>query len=100
MRRDENARKTPTLVDHPGLDADEATEQGRMMSGLGSVGSGRVGDRGASTTDDTEAPPTLDNHPGLDADEATMEGAMMTGSGSTGRDRKADERRKRSARSR
>ena len=101
MRRDDDARGKPTLEDHPGLDADEATERGRMMSGLGSVGSGRVGDGGASTTDEPEEAPTLDDHPGLDADAATTEGAMMTASGSTGsRDRDDDTRRRRRGRSR
>jgi hypothetical protein len=84
MPRNEHARKQPTLDDHPGLDADEATERGRMMTGLGSVGSGRDGESGASTTDEPEGPPTLDDHPGLDADETTAEGEMMTASGSTG----------------
>lgn len=83
MSRDEDAQKEPTLEDHPGLDADEATAHGRMMSGLGSVGPGRVGDTGASTTGEPEQP-TLEDHPGLDSDEATVEGAMMTASGSTG----------------
>ena len=84
MARNDDARRKPTVEDHPGLDADEATERGRMMTGLGSVGSGRVGDEGASTTDEPERP-ILDHHPGLDADEATAEGAMMTALGSTGR---------------
>ena len=83
MRRNDDARKAPTLDDHPGLDSDEATEHGKMMTGLGSVGSGRVGDTGASTTDEPEGS-TLDDHPGLDSDEATAEGTMMTASGSTG----------------
>jgi hypothetical protein len=83
MPRNEHARKQPTLDDHPGLDADEATERGRMMTGLGSVGSGH-GESGTSTTDEPEGPPTLDDHPGLDADETTAEGEMMTASGSTG----------------
>lgn len=82
-RRDKDVRRRPTLEDHPGLDDDEATEPGRMMTGLGSVGSGRVGDTGASTTDEPEGS-TLDDHPGLDSDEATAEGTMMTASGSTG----------------
>jgi len=95
MRKDYDARKKPTLEDHPGLDNDEATEHGRMMTGHGSVGSGRVGERGASTTDESEGPPTLENHPGLDADEATTEGAMMTAFGSTGqRDRDTEARRR------
>ena len=96
MSRDNDAPRAPTLEDHPGLDADEATEEGRMMTGLGSVGSGRDGDTGASTTDETE-PPTLDDHPGLDTDEATADGAMMTASGSTGR-QEDDERRPRGGR--
>jgi len=100
MRSDDDTRGKPTLEDHPGLDADEATERGRMMTGLGSAGSGRVGDRGASTTGETEGPPTLDDHPGLDADEATTEGTMMTASGSTGPDLNADKRLKRTTRSR
>jgi hypothetical protein len=94
MPRDDDARRKPTLDDHPGLDADETTEHGKMMTGLGSVGTGRVGDRGASTTDELEGPPTLDDHPGLDADEATPEGSMMTGSGSTGRKSDAKPRRR------
>ena len=94
MPKNEHARNQPSLEDHPGLDAEEATERGRMMTGLGSVGSGRDGDRGASTTDEPERAPTLDDHPGLDADEATAEGAMMTASGSTGpRHRETEGRR-------
>ena len=84
MRNHDNAARKHQRRDNPGLDADEATERGRMMTGLGSVGSGRVGDGGATTTDEPEGPSTLDHHPGLDADEATTEGAMMTAFGSTG----------------
>jgi len=104
MRTNENVpkrNKKPTLEDHPGLDADEPMEQGRMMTGQGSVGSGRVGERerGASTTDEPGGPPTLENHPGLDADETTAEGEMMTASGSTGRrDPKAASRRRKDGR--
>ena len=89
MRRNDDTPREPTqptIDDHPGLDSDEATERGRMMTGLGSVGSGRVGDEGAPATDEPERP-TLDHHPGLDAAEATAEGAMMTARGSTGRRR-------------
>ena len=93
MRRNDDDPRKPTIEDHPGLDADEATEQGRMMAGLGSVGSGRVGDEGAPATDEPERP-TLDHHPGLDADEATAEGAMMTALGSTGRRHAATPRRR------
>ena len=92
MTREKNARKTPTLESHPGLDSDETTEEGRMMTGAGSVGTGRVGDKGASTTDEPEQP-TMDDHPGLDVDEATAEGTMMTASGSSGT-RKGDRTRR------
>ena len=82
MQTDRRRRAT-TREDHPGLDADEATERGKMMTGLGSDGSGRVGETGASATDEPEGS-TLNDHPGLDSDEATAEGTMMTASGSTG----------------
>lgn len=93
MPRDDDARRASTLEDHPGLDSDEATERGKMMTSLGSVGSGRVGDTGASTTDKPEGS-MLDDHPGLDADEATAEGTMMTASGSTGSRQGAARRRR------
>ena len=68
----------PTLDDHPGLDNDEATDEGKMMT---AEGSGR--------TDDAEEAPTLEDHPGLDNDEATDEGKMMTAEGSTGAERES-----------
>lgn len=67
----------PTLDDHPGLDNDEATVEGKMMTAEGSTGSSR---------EQLEAPPTLEDHPGLDNDEATAEGKMMTAEGSIGPD--------------
>lgn len=33
-----NSRDKPTLEDHPGLDNDEATEAGKMMTASGSLG--------------------------------------------------------------
>ena len=63
----------PTLDDHPGLDNDEATDDGKLMTAEGSIGG----------TSDVEGAPTLENHPGLDGDEATEEGKMMTAEGST-----------------
>jgi hypothetical protein len=70
-----------TLDDHPGLDSDEATEEGRMMTGSGSVGPGASGEPAARRTH-----PTLENRPGLDSDEAMAEGRMMTAQGSVGKD--------------
>ncbi len=69
----------PTLDDHPGLDNDEATDEGKMMTAEGSDG----------RTDDTEEAPTLEEHPGLDKDEATDEGKMMTAEGSIGAKRES-----------
>ncbi len=64
----------PTLDDHPGLENDEATDEGKMMTAEGSVGG----------SDDAEEAPTVEDHPGLDNDEATDEGKMMTAEGSSG----------------
>ena len=64
----------PTIEDHPGLDNDEATDEGKTMTAEGSIGG----------TADVEGAPTLEDHPGLDDDEATAEGKMMTAEGSTG----------------
>jgi len=69
-----DAAEQPTIEDHPGLDNDEATDEGRMMTAEGSIGA----------TTDEESAPTLEAHPGLDDDEATAEGKMMTAEGSTG----------------
>ena len=70
-----------TREDHPGLDNDEATDDGKMMTAEGSVGG----------TDDAEQAPTLEDHPGLDADEATDEGKMMTAEGSRGSTQRKDD---------
>ena len=35
----DEARDRPTIDDHPGLDNDEATDEGKMMTAEGSVGS-------------------------------------------------------------
>jgi hypothetical protein len=63
----------PTIDEHPGLDNDEATDDGKMLTAEGSTG-----------TDATVIPPTLEDHPGLDNDEAMDEGKQMTAEGSTG----------------
>jgi hypothetical protein len=72
----------PTIDDHPGLDNDEATDEGKKMTAEGSIG-------GPS---DVEGAPTLEDHPGLDNDEATDEGKKMTAEGSTGSTRRKDDR--------
>ena len=64
----------PTIEDHPGLDSDESTDEGKMMTAEGSTGDGPG----------TVEPPTLEDHPGLDNDQTTDEGEMMTAEGSTG----------------
>jgi len=64
----------PTIDDHPGLDNDEATDEGKMLTAEGSI----------CATSDVEGAPTLEDHPGLDEDEATEKGKMMTAEGSTG----------------
>ena len=69
------SRKTPRRDppdDHPGLDNDESTDEGKMMTAEGSIGG----------TGDAEGGPTLEDHPGLDNDEATDKGKMMTAEGS------------------
>ena len=71
----------PTIEDHPGLDGDEATDEGKMMTAEGSIGA----------TGDAEGAPTLEDHPGLDDDEATDEGKMMTAEGSTGSTSRTDD---------
>jgi len=71
----------PTIEDHPGLDDDEATDEGRMMTAEGSTGG----------TSDEAGAPTLEDHPGLDNDEATDEGKKMTAEGSTGSTRRKDD---------
>ncbi len=73
MRHDTPER--PTLDDHPGLDNDEATDEGKLMTAEGSIG---------DVTPDPESP-TLEDHPGLENDEATEEGKMMTAEGSLGK---------------
>ena len=72
----------PTLDDHPGLDNDEATAAGRLMTASGSTGL-----RGRDTDDpeDRDRRRTLDDYPGLDNDEATAAGRIMTTSGSNAR---------------
>ncbi len=82
MATDENhehdtASDSPTLDDHPGLDNDEATAEGKMMTAAGSTGSSR---------EPLDVPPTLEDHPGLDNDETTPEGKMLTAEGSIGPD--------------
>ena len=71
----------PTIDDHPGLDNDEATDEGKMMTAEGSIG---------GTSDDGGAP-TLEDHPGLDNDETTDEGKKMTAEGSTGETPRKDD---------
>jgi len=78
----DDAPERPTIEDHPGLDNDEATEEGKLMTAAGSTG-GSV---------EPERDPTIDDHPGLDNDEATDEGKMMSAEGSTGRIQRKDER--------
>ena len=78
----DEARDRPTIDDHPGLDNDEATDEGKMMTAEGSTG----------TPDEAEPDATSDRHPGLDNDEATDEGKMMTAEGSTGEIQRADDR--------
>jgi len=77
------SHETPdrTNADHPGLDNDEATDEGKMMTAEGSRG-------GAP---DTVSVPRPDDHPGLDNDEATDEGKMMTAEGSTDEQLEQDE---------
>jgi hypothetical protein len=79
MRREEEAGRppAPTLRDHSGLDTDEATDKGKMMTAHGAVDPDADDSRDAGV-------PTLEDHPGLDADEATPEGKQMTALGSTG----------------
>jgi hypothetical protein len=67
----------PTPEGHAGLDNDEATAAGKMMTAEGSTGG----------TSDAKDAPTLEDHPGLDDDEATDEGKMMTAEGSIGAQR-------------
>jgi len=77
------SRETPEhhhLPDHPGLDNDEATAEGKMMTAEGSIGG----------SPDAESTPTLEDHPGLDNDEATAEGKMMTAEGSHGASTRKD----------
>ena len=73
----------PTIDDHPGLDNDEATDEGKMMTAEGSTGST------AAAVDS----PTLEDHPGLDNDEAMEEGKQMTAEGSAGETHRRDDRR-------
>lgn len=81
LRASDEHRDEPTLEDHPGLDSDEATEAGKMMTASGSTGPQGEGEGGHGIESDK---PTLEDHPGLDSDEATDAGKMMTASGSTG----------------
>jgi len=62
-----------SIADHPGLDNDEATEEGKPMTAEGTKG-------GAP---DTVSVPRPEDHPALDNDEAMNEGKMMTAEGST-----------------
>jgi len=78
----DETRDRPTIDEHPGLDNDEATDEGKMMTAEGSIGG----------PEDAERKPTLDDHPGLDDDEATEEGKMMTAEGSTGEINRKDDR--------
>ena len=80
MRKDQKrGRQTaPTLDDHPGLDTDEATDKGKMMTGVGSLGP----EPDAAQSRPTGSP-TLADHPGLETDEAMPEGTQMTALGST-----------------
>ena len=71
----------PTFDDHPGLDNDAATGEGKMMTAEGSRGG----------TSELEDAPTLEDHPGLDNDEATAAGKMMTAEGSSGSAPQEDE---------
>jgi hypothetical protein len=64
----------PTIDEHPGLDNDEATDEGKLLTAEGST----------EFPDATVVPPTLEDHPGLDNDEAMDEGKQMTAEGSTG----------------
>ena len=77
----DDAPDRPTIDDHPGLDNDEATAEGKMMTGEGSI----------ATPEETEPHPTLDDHPGLDNDEATDEGKLMTAEGSVGEIQRKDD---------
>ena len=63
-----------TADEHPGLDNDEATDEGKLLTAEGST----------DFPDATVVPPTLEDHPGLDNDEAMDEGKQMTAEGSTG----------------
>jgi len=77
QHRSEHAEhSSPRFGEHSGLDNDEATAKGKLMTASGSKAS-HPAEHGA---------PTLDDHPGLDDDEATSEGKMMTALGSAGPD--------------
>lgn len=74
---DDHGHGRPTLDDNPGLEHDEALEEGRPMTGVGSVGAVRRAD--AAGADERV---TRDDDPGLEHDAATRAGRMMTGEGS------------------
>jgi len=76
---EEQGRQTaPKSDDHPGLDTDEVTDKGKMMTGVGSLGP----EADAAQSRPTGSP-TLADHPGLETDEAMPEGTQMTALGST-----------------
>ena len=64
----------PTLEDNPGLEHEDATPEGKLMTAEGSL----IRDPGANEDD-----MSLDNDPGLEHDEATEAGRKMTAEGST-----------------
>ncbi len=90
MAHHDEEHDAPTLADNPGLEHDAATEEGLLMTGLGSVG--EVTRRPLRGHD---ADPDLADNPGLEHDAATSEGKMMTGSGSVGPDEEDEQARRR-----
>jgi hypothetical protein len=71
----------PRTAGHPGLDNDEAMDEGKIMTAEGTKG----------RAPDTVSAPRPEDHPGLDNDEATDEGKMMTAEGSTDPQSEQDE---------
>jgi hypothetical protein len=74
-----NDHEEVSLDDNPGLEHEQATPEGELLTAAGS----KIEDPHGNDDD-----VTLDDDPGLEHDRATEAGRMMTGSGSTDVDEK------------
>jgi|tagenome__1003787_1003787.scaffolds.fasta_scaffold16865448_1 hypothetical protein len=74
MSTHEKPRREPTLDDNPGLEHDEVTPEGELMTADGS----RIKDPNPPAPDKV----TLENDPGLEHDETTEAGRKLTAEGS------------------